>query len=75
MHHFGPYPVWEKVTEMEAVRGHKAMKLLSWQTIILISIMGALHWNAFISPYLQAHVFLFLISLKKPFFLFRFRSK
>lgn len=53
---------------MEALCGHKAMKLVTWQMIILISITGALKWNAFISPYLQAHVFLFLISLKKPFF-------
>lgn len=68
MHHFGTYTVWEKVIEMEALCGHKAMKLVTWQMIILISITGALKWNAFISPYLQAHVFLFLISLKKPFF-------
>lgn len=57
--------VWEKVTETEALYGHKAMKLLTWQMNILISITGVFKWNAFIFPYLQAHVFLFLISLKK----------
>lgn len=38
---------------------------------ILIPITGPCQWNAFIFPYLQAHVFLFLISLKeKRLFIF-----
>lgn len=45
------------------------MKLWTWQMNILISITGVFKWNAFISPYLRAHVFLFLIPLKKPFLL------
>lgn len=60
--------VWEKVIETEALRGHEAVKLQTWQMNILISITGVFTWNAFISPYLRAHVFLFLIPLKKPFF-------
>lgn len=61
--------VWEKVTGAEVPHGCKATKLLTWQMNILIPITGLCKWNAFISPYLQAHVFLFLISWKKkPFF-------
>lgn len=56
--------VWEKATETEALHSQKALKCLAWQMNIAISITG----NAFILPYLQAHVFLFLSSLKKPFF-------
>lgn len=49
---------------------HTATKLLTWQMNILIPITSLCKWNAFIFPYLQAHVFLFLISWKeKPFFL------
>ena len=60
--------VWEKVTETEALHGHKAMQLLTWQMNIVIFITSVFKWNAFIFPYLQAHVFLFLISLKKRLF-------
>lgn len=63
------HSVWEKVTGTEAPHGHMATKLLTWQMNILIPITGLCKWNAFIFPYLQAHVFLFLISWnEKPFF-------